>query len=103
MGTHNIPPCYRKIKEILIMSPDLALLSTLIGSNYSCLELIVMVPKVFEQLKFDCSYRNGSGQVRHILLGCKFEIAPADICRCNDAILPSVRRYFESQARWVVK
>ena len=36
------------------MPPDLALLSTLIGSNYPCLELIVMVPKVFETFKFDC-------------------------------------------------
>ena len=54
MGTHNIPPCHRKIKEIIIMPPDLALLSTLIGSNYPCLELIFMVPKVFEPLKFDC-------------------------------------------------
>ena len=54
MRTHNIPPSYRKIKEILIMPPDLALLSTLIGSNYPCLELIFMVPKVLEPLKFDC-------------------------------------------------
>ena len=38
------------------MPLDLALLSTLIGSNYPCLELIVMVPKVFEPLKFDCTY-----------------------------------------------
>ena len=53
MRTHNIPPCYRKIKEILIMPPDLALLSILIGSNYLCLELIFMVPKMFEPLKFD--------------------------------------------------
>ena len=37
------------------MPPDLALLSTLIGSNYPCLELIFMVPKVFEPLKFDCT------------------------------------------------
>ena len=36
------------------MPPDLALLSTLIGSNYPCLELIFMVPRVFEPLKFDC-------------------------------------------------
>ena len=36
------------------MPPDPALLSTLIGSNYPCLELIFMVPKVFEPLKFDC-------------------------------------------------
>ena len=32
----------------------LALLSTRIGSNYPCLELIYLVPKVFEPLKFDC-------------------------------------------------
>ena len=43
-----------KIKDILIMPPDLALLSTLIGSNYPSLELIFMVPNVFEPLKFDC-------------------------------------------------
>ena len=36
------------------MAPDLALQSTLNGSNNSCLELIFMVPKVFEPLKFDC-------------------------------------------------
>ena len=35
------------------MPSDLALLSTLIGSNYPCLEIIFMVPKVFEPLKFD--------------------------------------------------
>ena len=43
----------QKIKEILIMPPDLALLSTLNGSNYPCLELIFMVPEVFESLKFN--------------------------------------------------
>ena len=37
------------------MPPDLPLLLTLIGSNYPCLELIFMVPKVLEPLKFDCS------------------------------------------------
>ena len=37
------------------MPPDLALLSTLSGSNYPCLELVFMVPKVFEPLKFDRS------------------------------------------------
>ena len=36
------------------MPPDLALLSALIGSNYPCLELIFMVPKMFEPLKFYC-------------------------------------------------
>ena len=71
MKTHNIPPCYRKIKEICIMPPDLALLSILIGSNYPCLELIFMVPKVFEPLKFDC--RLGSvlwqcADMRHSIL-----------------------------------
>ena len=54
MRTHSIPPCYRKIKDILILPPDRALLSTLIGSNYPCLELIFMVPTVFEPLQFDC-------------------------------------------------
>ena len=38
------------------MPSDLELLSTLVGSNYSCLELIFMVPKVFEPLKFDCTF-----------------------------------------------
>ena len=56
MRPHNIPPCYRKIKEVLIMSPDLALLSTLIGLKYPCLELILMVPKMFEPFKFECIY-----------------------------------------------
>ena len=36
------------------MPPGLALSSTLSGSNYPCLELIFMVPKVFKPLKFDC-------------------------------------------------
>ena len=35
-----------------ILPPDLALGLTLISSNYPCLELIFMVPKVFEPLKF---------------------------------------------------
>ena len=40
------------------MHPDLVLLSTLIVSNYPCLELILMVVKVFEPLKFDCSKKS---------------------------------------------
>ena len=36
------------------MLPDLALWLTLISSNYLCLEDILMVPKVFEPLKFYC-------------------------------------------------
>ena len=39
------------------MPPDLALLSTLIGSNYPCLELVFIV---FEPLKFDCNNKLGS-------------------------------------------
>ena len=37
------------------MPPYLELLATLIGSNYPCLELTLMVPNVFEPLKFDCT------------------------------------------------
>ena len=40
------------------MPPDLALLSTLIGSNYPCLELICIVPKVFQPLKFECKLKS---------------------------------------------
>ena len=54
MRRHNIPLWYRK-SEILIMPSDLALSPT--GSNYPCLELIFMFPKVFEPLKFDCILR----------------------------------------------
>ena len=39
------------------MPPDRALLSTLTGSNYPCLELIFMVPKMSEPLKFYCIYQ----------------------------------------------
>ena len=51
------------------MLPDLALLSILIGSNYPCLELIFMVPKVFEPLKFDC------------IIDCAFSPCPGDKVR----------------------
>ena len=37
------------------MPPDLAQGLTLNSSNYPCLELIFMVPMVFEPMKFDCS------------------------------------------------
>ena len=47
---------YLRVKEnrkyIPIMPPDLALLLTLISSNYPCLEHIVIVSSVFEPLKF---------------------------------------------------
>ena len=39
MRTDNIPLCYIKSKRSLLC-PDRAVLSTLIGSNYPCLELI---------------------------------------------------------------
>ena len=48
----------KKIEKIIpIMPRDLALLLTLISSNYPCLEHIFMVPKVFEPLTFDCIYQ----------------------------------------------
>ena len=55
MRTHNTHS-YENGKDIPIIPFDLALLSTLTGSNYPCLELIFLVPKVFEPLKFDCIY-----------------------------------------------
>ena len=42
------------------MPPDLGVLSTLIGSNYPCLELIFMVRNVFEPLKFYCIFNDKS-------------------------------------------
>ena len=56
----------QKIKEILIKLPDLALLSTLIGSNYPCLELIFMVPEVFEPLKLDCMFEGAKEQKKSL-------------------------------------
>ena len=37
---------------------DLTIKSTHIGSNYPCLEQIFMVPKVFEPLKFYCTFES---------------------------------------------
>ena len=64
MITHNMPSYYRKIKEVLIIHPDLALLSSPIGSNYPCLELILMVPKVFELLKVYCIRKGVTAQTQ---------------------------------------
>ena len=36
---------------------DLVLRLTLSGSNYSCLNQISMVPRMFEPLKFNCTVR----------------------------------------------
>ena len=41
-------------KDIPIMALDYALGLALIGSNYPSLEDILMVPKLFEPLKYDC-------------------------------------------------
>ena len=48
------------------MLPDLVLLSALTGLNYPCLELIFMVPKVFDPLKFDCSHRDNLEIIIHV-------------------------------------
>ena len=57
MRTHNIPvPSNEHGNDIPIIPSDLVLMSTLTGSNYPCLELIFMVPKVFEPLKLVCTY-----------------------------------------------
>ena len=45
------------------MPPDLALLSTLNGSNSPCLNLIFMVQKVYEPLKFYYIRWNVSGRI----------------------------------------
>ena len=37
---------------------DLAAWLTFLGTNYPCLEDVSMVPKMFEPLKLDCSWRN---------------------------------------------
>ena len=58
MSTHNIHLKYRSPKRyptiISIVPPGVALLVTVQGSNYHCLEQIFMVPKGFEPSKFDC-------------------------------------------------
>ena len=50
------------------MPPHLALLSILTGLNYPCLELIFMVPKVFEPLKFDCTFISPSPDSRRAVV-----------------------------------
>ena len=55
MRTHNLYLHVTENQRDPIMPSDLALLSTLTGSNYPSLELIFMVPLVFEPLKFDCT------------------------------------------------
>ena len=49
-----------KIEKISLnyryLLPELVPWLTLSGSNYPCLERISMVPKMFEPLRFDCSF-----------------------------------------------
>ena len=86
MIAHNILPYYRKIRQILIMTPDLALLSTLIGSNYHCLELILRVPKGFEPLNFDFKYRR-----ENVLIPSRGAVPPRDAVPQRDVIGSSER------------
>ena len=66
------------------MPHDLRLSSTLIGSNYPCLELIFMVPKVFQPLKFDCILID----IREYFEILVFEIMRVH-CMCNNKIRKS--------------
>ena len=59
------------------MPADLAPLSTLIGSNYPCLELFFMVPKVFEPLKFYCNVASDQG-LQCLLTGFSIKIDKSD-------------------------
>ena len=66
------------------MPPDPALPSTLTGLNYPCLELIFMVPKVFELLEFDCMMDSLSGKrkLADLFVPCVLEMAIKDLkCR----------------------
>ena len=69
------------------MPPDLALESTLIGSNYSCLEQIFMVPKVFEPQKFYCSCIFVSSRWAIVI-----DICPSSVVR--QSVHLSVRQQF---------
>ena len=98
MRTNNIPSCKRKSSKYLIKPPDLPLKSTLIGSNYPCLELIFMVQKVFEPLKFDCTcthpYVFGSFWLFYVFLQlcllliyvCNIKASPLAINMGNDSL-----------------
>ena len=77
------------------MPPDLALSATLIGSNYPCLELIFMVPKVFEPLKFDCNmqfYRRDCTSAKKTLAYTKAQYSRTFVARTLMARLPRLFR-----------
>ena len=65
MDMINIPLFYRKLKRHPLIIPICLL--TFSGSNYSCLEQISMVPKMFDPFKFDCISEDG-GPPRGVLL-----------------------------------
>ena len=48
------------------MHPGMALVVTLRGSNYRCLEQIFMVQKGFEPSKFDCIYMRCCAEAVHV-------------------------------------
>ena len=79
MSTHNLHLQYRTLKRyatiISTVPPDVALIVTLRGSNYRCLEQISMVPKGFEPLKFELSVK-GRNQASHKEDYCSFDITP---------------------------
>ena len=98
------------------MPPDLALLSTLNGSNYPCLELIFMVPKVFEPLKFDCICRDilrgfCIAKATHIFFGKNYQrFYVCYVCKINisltnawsmGSIWAESGNYVKTRALWV--
>ena len=68
------------------MLPDLALSSTLMGSNHPCVELIFMVPKVFEPLKFDCTCARKFSFFAS-LIG-NYDMLISNLIRLNPKVLP---------------
>ena len=56
MRTHNIPSCYRKSKRFLLCLLTWRFPQPSLARTTPVSELIFMVLKVFEPLKFDCIY-----------------------------------------------
>ena len=85
MSTHNIRLSYRTPKRyptiISIMPPGMALIVTLRGSNYRCLEQIFMVPNGFEPSKIDCSIK---GRESTCDIKCRENIC-SDYCQKSSA------------------
>ena len=87
-------------KYIPIMPPDLALRLIFIGSNYPCLELIFMVPKVFEPLKVllyntemtDTASESVGKERRR-----KMPLVTGDVLDLNDGRRDSNKRRYEAE------